>query len=225
MALAPRARERLAVALTAAVGVLSLVTGVVNLGPAMWATPLARHVPEVVQTAVALTGAFTGFAVLVTAWGLKRRLSAAWWSAVVLLPVTALQAVAQSSLLSLPLFVLSMAALPTMFASRQGFDRDVSFSQAQWSGIGALAAVLVYGTVGSFLLREEFRGLETPLDALYYTVVTASTVGYGDVTATSPLGRAFALSVVGLGIAGFGLAAAALLVPALENQIVHASDA
>lgn len=222
MALAPRARERLAVALTAAVGVLSLVTGVVNLGPAMWATPLARHVPAVIQTVVALTGAFTGFAMLVTAWGLKRRLSAAWWSAVVLLPVTALQAIAQSSLLSLPLFVLSLAALPTTLASRRGFDREVSLSQAQWSGAGALLAVLVYGTVGSFLLREEFRALETPLDALYYTVVTASTVGYGDVTATSPLGRAFALSVVGLGIAGFGLAAAALVVPALENQIVHA---
>lgn len=222
MALAHRARERLAVGLTAAVGVLSLVTGVINLTPAVWATPLARYVPEVVQTVVALTGAFTGFAMLVTAWGLSRRLTAAWWSAVVLLPVTAIQAVAQSSLLSLPLFLLSLAALPTILASRRGFDRDVSLSQVQWSGVGALAAVLIYGTGGAFLLRAEFRGLETPLDALYYTVVTASTVGYGDVTPTSPLGRAFALSVVALGIAGFGIAAAALLVPALENRIVHA---
>ena len=222
MAPAARARERLALVLVAGVGTLSLLTGVINLAPSVWATPLARYVPEVIQTAVALTGAFTGFAMLVTAWGLKRRLSVAWQSAVVLLPVTALQAVAQSSLLSLPLFVLSLAALPTTLASRRAFDREVSFTQTQWSGVGALLAVLLYGTIGSYLLREHFQNLNTPLDALYYTVVTASTVGYGDVTATSPLGRAFAVSVVVLGIAGFGLAAAALLVPAMENQLLRA---
>ena len=222
MALAHRARERLAVVLVTVVGLLSLLTGVVNLSPSVWATPLARYVPAFVRTAVALTGAFTGFAMLAAAWGLKRRLSVAWRSVVVLLPVTALQAVAQSSLLSLPLLVLSLAALPTTLASRRGFDRELSFTQSQWSGVGALLAVLVYGTVGSFLLRDQFRGLQTPLDALYYTVITASTVGYGDVTATSPLGRTFAMSVVVVGIAGFGLAVAALLVPAMENRIVHA---
>ena len=222
MALTGRAPERLAVLLVTVVGALSLLTGVINLTPSVWATPLARYVPELVQTVVALTGAFTGFAMVVTAWGLKRRLSVAWHAAVILLPVTALQAIAQSSLLSLPLFVLSLAALPTTLASRRAFEREVSFTQSQLSGVGALLGVLTYGTVGSYLLREQFQNLNTPLDALYFTVVTASTVGYGDVTATSPLGRAFAISVVVVGIAGFGLAVAALLVPAMENQIVHA---
>ncbi|MEV7021675.1 potassium channel family protein [Kitasatospora sp. NPDC093558] len=41
--------------------------------------------------------------------------------------------------------------------------------------------------------KAEFHGLETRLDALYFTVVTMATVGYGDIT---PSGQAARLVVV-----------------------------
>ncbi|MFI8454167.1 ion channel [Kitasatospora sp. NPDC085464] len=41
--------------------------------------------------------------------------------------------------------------------------------------------------------KSEFAGLETRLDALYFTVVTMSTVGYGDIT---PAGQSARLVVI-----------------------------
>ena len=56
-------------------------------------------------------------------------------------------------------------------------------------------------------LDGQFRGLETKIDAVYFTVVTIGTVGYGDIT---PIGQGarvavtlqilFTLTVVGAAI-------------------------
>ncbi|MDY7081739.1 MAG: potassium channel protein, partial [Halobacteria archaeon] len=99
--------EHLAVTVTVIVGVLSLVTGVANLASTTRFVLIAQYIPDIVRNTVALTGAFTGFAMLASAWGLRRRLRMAWYSAVILFPITALQGVVQSSVLSFPLIVLS----------------------------------------------------------------------------------------------------------------------
>ena len=214
--------ERLAVLLVAVVGGLSLVTGVANLAATTRFELVAQFVPEVVRTAVALTGAFTGFTTLLVAYGLKRRLRSAWLAAVVLLPVTALQGVVQSSPLSLPLVVLSVAAMPTLVVHRHGFRRATALSTSQKAAALTLAAVLTYGTVGGFVLRDDFANLATPLDAFYYTVVTASTVGYGDVAPLSATARTFSLSLIVVGTAGFALAIAAVITPGIEARLTSA---
>lgn len=58
----------------------------------------------------------------------------------------------------------------------------------------ALAFSLVYGTTG-YVAIEGF-GL---LDALYMTVTTLTTVGFGEIHPLSPLGRAFTLSLLVIG--------------------------
>ncbi|HPF35293.1 MAG TPA: potassium channel protein [Candidatus Krumholzibacteria bacterium] len=60
-----------------------------------------------------------------------------------------------------------------------------------------LLATIVLGSVG-FMLIERF----TPLEALYMTMITISTVGFGEVHSLSPMGRVFVivLIVVGLGL-------------------------
>jgi len=47
--------------------------------------------------------------------------------------------------------------------------------------------------VGAYALRDEFTTIETPVDAFYYTLATASTVGYGDVVPTSQAARLFGI--------------------------------
>ena len=37
--------------------------------------------------------------------------------------------------------------------------------------------------------HDQFRGIDTRIDALYFTVTTLSTVGYGDITAVSQTAR------------------------------------
>jgi len=60
------------------------------------------------------------------------------------------------------------------------------------------------------------------LDAFYYSLVTSSTVGYGDITPVTQEARLFSLSVVVLGTASFAIALTALLGPALEARFASA---
>jgi voltage-gated potassium channel len=215
-------RETVAIALTGIVGVLSVVTGVVSLSYQPYVTPLAEYVPAAVRTAVSLTGAFTGFAMLLSAWGLSHRLRIAWYTSLTLLPITALQGIVQSNVLSVPLVVLSLAAVPTVLASRSRFSRRLTLSQGQWAAVGALVSALLYGTVGSYALRDGYANIQTPLDALYYTIITVSTVGYGDAVPTTQLARTFAISFVVVGTAAFAFSLGTLITPVIEARLSKA---
>ncbi|MFQ3319655.1 MAG: voltage-gated potassium channel, partial [Natronomonas sp.] len=177
-------RVRAAVLLTASVAVLSVVTGIVNIGATTVAGPLAKYVPMAAARTAGFTGTMTGFLMLASAYGLRRGYRSAWYSTVVLLPVTAIQGLVQSSVLSLPLVILSGLAMPAVLLNRRYFGRHVDLTLTQMASLAAIVGVYIYGTVGTYALREEFGGVNTPLDAFYFTLVTASTVGYGDITAT-----------------------------------------
>ncbi|MFZ0549080.1 MAG: potassium channel protein [Candidatus Promineifilaceae bacterium] len=59
----------------------------------------------------------------------------------------------------------------------------------------ALAAVLLIGTLGYRLLEQW-----SYIDALYMTVITLSTVGFGETRALSPIGRIFTIFLIVLGV-------------------------
>lgn len=82
--------------------------------------------------------------------------------------------------------------------------------QARWRfgfGAAAIAAagVVVVGTVG-FMWIESWAFV----DALYMTVITLSTVGYGEVQPLSPAGRIFAVALIIGGVATLGYALGAV---------------
>jgi voltage-gated potassium channel len=216
--------KRLSVLLTSIVGVLSVLTGIANIaiGDVAVIEPLQPYVPPAVRTIAAFTGAITGFLVLLGAIGLRRGYRAAWVLTIVILPVAAAQGLVQSSPLSLPLVAFSLLSIPTLVLSRHHFRSRVSLSSAQIAAGLALVAVMLYGTTGTYALREEFAGVSTALDAFYFTVVTATTVGYGDVTPTTQVARLFALSVVVFGTATFAIALGTLLAPILESRFAAA---
>jgi voltage-gated potassium channel len=205
---------RVAVVATTLVAVLSVVTGIANIvTPPRVVGPLAPFVPPGVRSAAGFTGTLTGFALLLAATGMRRGLRVAWFSAVALLPVTFAQGLIQTSELSVPLVVGSLVALPSVVLSRRRFDRSLSLSATQLAGATAVVAVQLYGTAGAFALRSEFESVDTLLDAFYFTLVTASTVGYGDVTATGQTARLFTMSLVVLGTASFGIAIGVVITP------------
>jgi len=215
---------RTAILLTGVVGVLSLTTGLANISIGVTGGPLAGVVPEIVQQTAGFTGTLTGFLLLLGVWGLKRRLQAGWYLTMTLLPLTAAQGVVQATLFSLPLVVLSVVSMPTVAVNRRRFDRPMSLSNAQIAALVALSGTLTYATAGAFALRDEFEegAIETPLDALYYAIVTATTVGYGDITPTSQQARLFGISVVVLGAASFAIALGSVLGPAIEARFARA---
>jgi hypothetical protein len=61
-----------------------------------------------------------------------------------------------------------------------------------------LLTLLVVGTVG-FMLIEKL----SPIDAIYFTVVTISTVGYGDIHASTVAGKVLALFLIIAGVGTF----------------------
>ncbi|WP_336328387.1 NAD-binding protein [Halovenus sp. HT40] len=205
------------------VALLSLATGLTNIAVGVTiGGPLTPYVPEVVQEAAGFTGAVTGFLLLLSAWSLRHRHRAGWYATMLLLPVTAAHGLIQATAYSLPLVVLSLLSMPALAYNYRRFDRPASLSNTQIAALIALTGTLGYGTVGTYALREEFGQVNSVLDAFYYTVVTASTVGYGDVTPLSQEARVFSLSVVVLGTASFAVALGSVLGPAIEARFAHA---
>ncbi|GAA0645744.1 NAD-binding protein [Salarchaeum japonicum] len=216
------ATGRIAVGLTMLVAVLSVVTGVVEISQPGHFGPVAPYLPESVKQAAGFTGALTGFLMVFSALGMRRGLRAAWYSTAVLLPFTAVQGVVQTSIYSTPLIALSLVSLPVVLLTKDRFDRSVSLSTTQLSAAIALTGIQIYGTVGAYALREHFPAIDTVLDAFWFTLVTSSTVGYGDITPTTQTGRLFGLSVLVLGTASFAIALGALLGPAIEARFANA---
>ena len=66
----------------------------------------------------------------------------------------------------------------------------------------AMCGVVVAGTVGYMILARAH-----PLDALYMTVITLSTVGFGEVVELNPVGRAFTILLIlgGMGTLLYGV--------------------
>ncbi len=219
-------RARVAVLLTVVVALLSFATGVVNIAARGFDLPgpLPGVIPQAIQQTAGFTGTMTGFLMLVGAYALRRGLRTGWYMTMVLLPVTALQGILQASPYSLPLVVLSLVSLPVVFVNRRVFTREAELTTGQLAALGALVGSLVYGTAGAWVLREEFPqgAITNPIDALWYAVVTASTVGYGDVSPDSPIGRLFGLSYLIVGTASFAIALGTLLGPAIEARFEKA---
>ncbi|HMB49532.1 NAD-binding protein [Natronoarchaeum rubrum] len=212
---------RAAVTLTTLVAVLSVITGIANIGVTT-VGPLDPYVPEYAQRLAGFTGTLTGFLMLAAVSGLRRGLRAAWYVVLVLLPITAAQGVLQASQVSFPLVVLSLLAIPLVAANYRRFSNPIGLTTTQMAAAIALTGVQAYGTVGAYILREEFNGVNTMLDAFYFTIVTATTVGYGDVAPTSQEARLFGMSVVVFGAASFAVALGSLLGPAIEARLSHA---
>ena len=80
-----------------------------------------------------------------------------------------------------------------------------------------VAIVLVGGTIIWLLDRQEYEHLG---EALWYTLQTITTVGYGDVTPTEPIGR-----LVGAGIMMLGLAFLSILTATITSSFIEARTA
>ncbi|OLZ41935.1 potassium channel protein [Natrinema saccharevitans] len=212
---------RAAIVLVLLVALLSVATAVVNIGTNTVGGPFAEYVPDAVRSAAAFTGALTGFLMVGSALALRRGLRTGWWASLLLLPLTAAQGLLQSSPYSFPLVVLSLVSVPILLVTRKRFTKPLSLSTTQIAAGSALVGVQLYGTIGGYALREHFDGISNILDAFYFTLITSSTVGYGDVTPSPESVQAmlFTMSVLVLGVASFGIAIGALIGPLIQDRI------
>ena len=152
--------------------------------------------------------------------GLVERRRSSWQKSIVVLALQLLNALIQGlPLRSTGLSILLLAALIVL-------RRDFNYAPPKRQlGYGELVAVLsvyfalAYGVTGSYLMRSEFSGIESWADAVYFTFVTFSTVGYGDLLPQTTNARIFTMSMILIGLSAFATAVTVVLGPLLEERM------
>ena len=209
------------VVLTAFVTLLAFITGLSNLSrmELVLNGPLAGVVP----------GSFARFGSVLFAFilgivtvGLQRRKRIALYTALLVLPLVGVVPLTTLQTTDIPLLVLVLITVPLLVWNRDRFDQTLDLSSLQIASLSSILGVGLYGVVGAYGLRESFGGLETWPDAVYYVIVTFSTVGYGDITPVTQTAKWFSLSIIVLGSAAFTVAIGSLIVPAIENRMAAA---
>jgi voltage-gated potassium channel len=164
-------------------------------------------------TAQIILGLMLGLA----GFGLLWRLVSAWTLSVMLLLLTVSVNVAQGQWgYSLALQGLLLGALVW---GKHYFTRRTILASLLFS-LSGMIAILAYGVLGSFLLGKGFHPEITDIStACYFTVVTLSTVGYGDIVPVTPDARWFVVSLLVVGLGVFASAIASALGPKISGEI------
>lgn len=208
------------VALTASIAVVAFVTGLSNLSreAVTLAGPLAPFLPGA-SAFVQFAGVLFAFVIGLLAVGLRRRKRLAWRVSMVVLPGLAVLPLTTLQTTDVPLLALVGVTVPLLVRNRDRFDQSVDLSPLQVASLSAFVAVGLYGTIGAYGLRADFLELDSWGDAVYFVIVTIATVGYGDITPTTPEAQWFALSVILFGTGAFTVAVGALVGPAIESRM------
>jgi voltage-gated potassium channel len=160
-----------------------------------------------------------GLGMLIMAVGLLFRSRLAWLMALLLAAMAAASMYFGRqgySHLLFAYFILVLALL--IFAWRQ-FDR-ASITAGSLFALTSVVMLLVYATFGTFYLGAEFKPQVTDLvTALYYAMVTMSTVGYGDITPQTSEAKLFAVSIIVLGVAVFATSLTAVVAPLVTRSL------
>ncbi|MBB1199796.1 voltage-gated potassium channel protein [Enterobacteriaceae bacterium 89] len=210
------------------IGVLTLVIGGVFLKPVLW--QLYEFIPHAL-------GEFTGWKDLITTLGLLTLPKVVLGIALVLMSIGLfLRArVAWSFSLILLIAVALLNLLLPTGDHRVGylalldclcllwFWKEFSQSSLAAGTLFALisfGALLTYALCGSLYLGEEFHPVIDEFStALYFSTVSMSTVGFGDIVPVTASARFFTVSIIILGITVFATSISAIIGPVIGGNL------
>jgi voltage-gated potassium channel len=163
-----------------------------------------------------------GGLLILVAIGLLWRSRLAWVIALLLATATvALELFSPLSTASRSLEVFSILLLLLLFISRRSFNR-ISLTTATLFALMGVLVTLAYGVIGAYVLGSGFNPKITNfVEAVYYTVITMSTVGYGDIVPRTGEARLFTVSLVVLGIAVFATSLPAIVAPLIDKRMMN----
>ncbi len=180
--------------------------------------PLANGVPQLILRGVptVIIGALQIF----IAFGLLLRSRLAWISALLITLTQGALAVGYSHQAWDSYTVLYIFALFAVISvSGQAFQRS-SLAAGTLFAVAATVLLLAYGVLGSFILGQGFSPpILTLSQAAYFTIVTMSTVGYGDITPKSDDARLFVMSLIVVGITVFVTSLSAVVGPLVQGRL------
>jgi voltage-gated potassium channel len=180
--------------------------------------PVSGKIPRLILAGVPMTA--VGILQILIAFGLLARSRIAWLSAVVMSAAElALMVHAAPGALVNGQTAYVAVLLVALIAARNQFDRS-SLAAGTLFSIAAVLILLVYGMLGALLLGGDFAPPITNLtSAFYFTIVTMSTVGYGDIVPKTGEARIFVVSLIVLGLTVFATALTAVIGPVVQDRI------
>ena len=111
------------------------------------------------------------------------------------------------------------ALLVALSVSGRAFQRS-SLAAGTLFALAATGLLLAYGILGSLILGLGFAPpIETFQQAVYFTVVTMSTVGYGDILPKSNDARLFVVSLIIVGLSVFVTSITAVVGPLVQGRL------
>ncbi|HVS76181.1 MAG TPA: ion channel [Steroidobacteraceae bacterium] len=153
--------------------------------------------------------------------GLLWRSRLAWLIAFLLALATVALELSPLSTASRPLEIFSVLVALLLLASRSSFTR-VSLTTATLFALTGVLVTLGYGVLGSYVLGSGFNPKITNfVDAVYFTVITMATVGYGDIIPRTADARLFTVSLVVLGLAVFATSLPAIVAPLIDKRMMN----
>jgi voltage-gated potassium channel len=153
--------------------------------------------------------------------GLLWRSRLAWVIALLLGLATVALELSPLSTTSRPLEVFSVVLLLLLLASRRSFTR-VNLATATLFALVGVLVTLGYGVIGSYVLGSGFDPrIGNFIDAVYFTIITMSTVGYGDIVPRTADARLFTVSLVVLGLAVFATSLPAIVAPLIDKRMMN----
>lgn len=180
-------------------------------------TPLSRALDLRVLRSV--PQGIAGLMLLAMALGLLLRSRLSW--AIALLVAAATLAIAWHGQVqySRALILFNGATLLALLLFHRRFDRSSLAAGTLFAAISVLL-LLGYAVFGAYVLGQGFAPPIKNLSmAIYFAVVTMSTVGYGDIVPKSLDARFFVMSVIILGITVFATSISAIIVPAVSGRM------
>ncbi len=158
-----------------------------------------------------------GVAMVVMSIGLLFRSRFAWIIAIVLTASMVLSAAIIGHGHTGGLISYDGTLLVALLVSYAWFDHS-SLAAGTLFAVTSALLLLIYAVFGSLYLGGQFSPpIKDLVTALYYSVVTMSTVGYGDITPKSVDARFFAMSVMVLGLAVFATSVTAIAAPMIAR--------
>ncbi|MBN2856465.1 MAG: NAD-binding protein [Halothiobacillaceae bacterium] len=161
-----------------------------------------------------------GIVLLIMSMGLLLRSRLAWM-------VTVLMSLASLILeltpfASQPMALIGFHALVLLLLlSNRGHFQSASLATGTLFSITGIVLTLGFGVVGAYVLGEQFKPIIPDFPtALYFTIVTMSTVGYGDIIPITTQARLFTISLIILGLLVFATSLTAILGPMMNQQIM-----
>jgi voltage-gated potassium channel len=162
---------------------------------------------------------FLGFFLLKLAHGLFKQQRSSWRWVIVLVLLTVINSLVPP--VSLHIAIIGIFYLIALVVFRRNFyhlDHDALSYQKAIAWLSVFFA-LAYGIGGSYFFRAEFNHINTWVDALYYTIETYSTVGYGDIFPLTSDAKIFTISMILIGVVSFLTALSVLLGPLIQRNI------